>query len=150
MHASPTDHAHPSSTRPTETALFATPPPDAYQLHSVVLAKSGTLLLTWADPHGSVTELRRRLRANFPGASSKQPVIVHSSLWRIVGPAGAPLGEAAVRALSDEAQRWTDKVCDWLLFRRLAGARSPSTASFNGHRRPCLRSLQYRISTQLR
>ncbi len=36
------------------------------------MAKTGTLLLTWVDRSGLLTELRHRMRATFPGASTKQ------------------------------------------------------------------------------
>ncbi|KAI8469452.1 MAG: hypothetical protein J3K34DRAFT_522119 [Monoraphidium minutum] len=80
------------------------------ELERVVLARSGTLLLTWSDPGGTAAALRDRLRDRFPGASAKQPFTVHTSLWRLVGPAGAALPGAAARALADEARRWTEKV----------------------------------------
>ena len=85
------------------------------------------LLLTWADPDGSVATLRRRLRARFPGASPKQPFTVHTSLWRIVGPPGVQLGADAVRALSDEARRWTEQVGQ-----RPGGAAPPGAKAMKG------------------
>lgn len=80
------------------------------QLERVVLAKSGVLLLTWTDPTGALTALRRRLRDHFPGHSPKQPFTIHTSLWRIVGPPGAQLPPDAVRAVAGEARRWTEQV----------------------------------------
>lgn len=47
------------------------------QLERVVLARSGTLLLLWADPSGSVAALRGALLAAFPGAPPRQPATIH-------------------------------------------------------------------------
>lgn len=45
---------------------------------------TGTLLLGWTDPSGTVAGLRQQLAATFPGASSKQSNIIHTSLLRVV------------------------------------------------------------------
>jgi hypothetical protein len=101
------------------------PPPPPPQLERVVFARSGTLLLTWTDVGssgrgggdsssidssggGGLLALRKRLRAAFPGASLRQPQTIHSSLLRVLTP--RPLDEATVKALSEEAERWTQKV----------------------------------------
>jgi hypothetical protein len=51
--------------------VASTPAPQLF-LHSVVLARSGTLLLTWVDPTGRVAMLRKRLQDALPGATPKQ------------------------------------------------------------------------------
>lgn len=56
----------------------------ALQLERVVLTRQGTLLLTWLDPSGTLAQLRSALKITFPGASSRQPNIIHTSLLRIV------------------------------------------------------------------
>jgi hypothetical protein len=94
------------------------------QIERVLFARSGTLLVTWTEVHsaaanssssdsstgggGGILALRQRLRTAFPGASARQPQIIHSSLLRVLSP--RQLDAATVKALSDEAERWTQKV----------------------------------------
>lgn len=68
------------------------------------------LLITWTEVGESnvLPDLRRRLREAFPGASSKQSTIIHSSLLRILSP--TPLGAEAVSAISAACERWTEKL----------------------------------------
>jgi hypothetical protein len=54
------------------------------QLDRVFMARGGTLLLGWVDPTGVVDQLRHSLQKTFPGASSKQSNIIHTSLLRII------------------------------------------------------------------
>ncbi|GFH19403.1 uncharacterized protein HaLaN_16345 [Haematococcus lacustris] len=73
------------------------------QLDRVVLARTGTLLMTWRDETGAVTGLRQALRRTFPGACAKQANIIHTSLLRILGPAQLPRETiAAIVALCDK------------------------------------------------
>ncbi|EFJ45201.1 hypothetical protein VOLCADRAFT_106011 [Volvox carteri f. nagariensis] len=106
------------------------------QLERVVQASTGVLLLTWTEvgQGAVVSDLRRRLREAFPGASTKQTLprsthnkvrtppknslsptkifvkatIIHSSLLRIVS--SRPLGPAAVDAVSEACRHWTAKL----------------------------------------
>lgn len=48
------------------------------------MTRSGTLLLGWIDPSGTLAALRQQLGLAFPGASSKQSNIIHTSLLRII------------------------------------------------------------------
>ncbi|GLI59704.1 hypothetical protein VaNZ11_001649 [Volvox africanus] len=89
--------------------VSATPVP-VLRLERVVQASTGVLLLTWTEVgEGAVmSDLRHRLREAFPGASTKQASIIHSSLLRIVSP--RPLGRPAVDAISAACRRWTAKL----------------------------------------
>jgi hypothetical protein len=64
---------HPTSL-PPPSLCHCPPCPSFYhpQVCRVVLASSGTLLLTWTDPTGAVAALRQGLHAAFPGATHKQ------------------------------------------------------------------------------
>lgn len=57
-------------------ALLATLPPPTLVLDRVVLAPTGTLLVTWRNPDGRVAAFRRRMAAEFPGASDRQVGVV--------------------------------------------------------------------------
>lgn len=48
-------------------AVVAQTAPPRLRAERVVMTRSGTLLLTWTDLTGAVTQLRRRLRDTFPG-----------------------------------------------------------------------------------
>jgi hypothetical protein len=78
----------PSSTTTTTTTPETQPLfvfcPNFLQLERVFMTVTGTLLLGWSDPSGTVARLRQDLAAAFPGASSKQSNIIHTSLLRIV------------------------------------------------------------------
>lgn len=104
------------------------------QFERVLLARSGVLLLTWSDPSGALARLRGSLHSSFPGACRKQSIIIHTSLFRIVGTpavsdvgseqpgqqqqqllgedeaAGAKLSAAAVANISAACEQWTQQV----------------------------------------
>ncbi|GBF98403.1 hypothetical protein Rsub_10468 [Raphidocelis subcapitata] len=117
--------------------VVAAAPPLELQIDRVLLARSGTLLLTWTDPTpGATAALRRALLEAFPGApAARQPDIIHSSLFRILTP--AQLGPEAMAAIAAEAARWTERVrgtvltCDelWYVveseFSTIRGERTP-------------------------
>ncbi|GLC33614.1 hypothetical protein PLESTM_000092000 [Pleodorina starrii] len=90
--------------------LVAATPVPVLRLERVVQASTGVLLLTWTEVGDSsvVSDLRRRLREAFPGASTKQATIIHSSLLRVMSP--GPLGREAVAAISEACRRWTAKL----------------------------------------
>mmetsp|Transcript_13786 Transcript_13786/g.29733 ORF Transcript_13786/g.29733 Transcript_13786/m.29733 type:complete len:359 (-) Transcript_13786:849-1925(-) len=77
-------------------------------LDRVVMANSGTLLITWTDPSGYVEDLRQRLKTAFPGATSKQASIIHTSLMRIVD--SEQLTPGVVAAVGAKCKEWTDKL----------------------------------------
>ena len=85
--------------------LVAAAAPFELVVERVVLARSGTLLLLWADPSGGLTRLRAALRNRFPGAPSKQSNIAHTSLFRVT--TARPLDAGSVAALAAEAEKWT-------------------------------------------
>lgn len=78
------------------------------QLERVLLASSGTLLLTWTDPAGAVDDVRRLCHERFPGASAKQPNIIHTSLFRIL--TARQLDRDVIEAVHQACGRWTDQV----------------------------------------
>ncbi|PNH06223.1 hypothetical protein TSOC_007410 [Tetrabaena socialis] len=85
----------------TMRRLVSETPVPVLRLERVVQAASGVLLLTWTEVgEGAVIpDLRRRLREAFPGASTKQATIIHSSMLRI-----------AVAAISAAAERWSARL----------------------------------------
>ena len=52
------------------------------EVDRVAMAKSGSLLLLFRDPHGTLDRMRRALRGAFPGAPAKQTTIAHCTLLR--------------------------------------------------------------------
>lgn len=52
------------------------------EVDRVAMAKSGSLLLLFRDPDGTLDRMRRALRGAFPGAPSKQTTIAHCTLLR--------------------------------------------------------------------
>jgi hypothetical protein len=52
----------------------------------VLLATSGTLLMTWVDPQETVQKMRAAIWKRFPGSCKKQPNIIHTSLARVASP----------------------------------------------------------------
>ena len=78
------------------------------QADRVLLARSGTLLLTWTDPTGEVSHLRHQLVTRLPGATSRQATIIHTSLARIVTPEALP--SDVVQRIAAAAEKWTQVV----------------------------------------
>ena len=74
----------------------------------VVMAASGTLLITWVDPSGRVADLRKRLRSAFPGACARQATIIHTSLIRVVS--DEQIGSETVSVVDEVCARWTQKL----------------------------------------
>ncbi|KAG2446741.1 hypothetical protein HYH02_008302 [Chlamydomonas schloesseri] len=90
--------------------LVADTPVPTLRLERVVQASTGVLLLTWTEVGSGavISGLRHRLRDAFPGASTKQATIIHSSLLRIVS--STPLGKEAVAAISESCKNWTARL----------------------------------------
>jgi len=74
----------------------------------VLLARSGTLLLTWVDTLGRLHDLRRRLRDHFPHATRRQTTIIHTTLTRILTP--RQMTAAQVQRISQECDEATLQV----------------------------------------
>ncbi len=70
---------HPLCTSASPTTRAPLP-----QVHRLLLADSGTLLLCSVDRSGNLAKLRARLRASFPGAPSTQSSIMHASIARLL------------------------------------------------------------------
>lgn len=83
--------------------------PPQLVVRSAFMVDSGTLLLTWADPSGSILSLRHTLHNSLPGRPAKQPNIIHSSLCRILAP--HPLDQETVRRVSEVCREWSAKWC---------------------------------------
>ena len=72
------------------------------QVHRVLLADSGTLLVCLTDSNGQLTQLRRNLREAFPGAPNRQTQIVHISVLRLL----------TAEQLSTDDRHTLQAVCD--------------------------------------
>ena len=89
------------------TAAAARSPPD-FAVHRLLMADSGTLLLTSVERGSQLVSLRKALRAAFPGAPPRQSTIVHSSIGRILGT--AQLDAATLQAVQEVCDRWTGRL----------------------------------------
>jgi hypothetical protein len=67
----------------------------------VLLATSGTLLMTWVDPQETVEKMRTAIWKRFPGSCKKQPNIIHTSLARVASPG----------QLTPELRKQVDALC---------------------------------------
>lgn len=56
------------------------------EVHRLLMADSGTLLLCSVDRSGNLAKLRKKLRQAFMGGPPKQPTIVHASIARLLSP----------------------------------------------------------------
>ena len=77
------------------------PPPAAaprFEVHRLLLADSGTLLLCSVDTTGHLAALRKRLRQAYPGAPPRQSTIVHASIARLLDD-GRQLAPAEIAAV---------------------------------------------------
>lgn len=72
------------------------------QVHRVLLADSGTLLVCLTDSNGQLTQLRGCLREAFPGAPNRQTQIVHVSVLRLL----------TAEQLSTDDRHTLQAVCD--------------------------------------
>jgi hypothetical protein len=78
------------------------------QLERVVLAPTGTLLITWVDPADGISSFRRSMARAFPGASDRQASIVHTTVLRVL--TAAQLPRPVVDAIDRTCEEWTRKV----------------------------------------
>lgn len=88
-----------------QIALTAAP---AFEVHSVVFANSGTLLLCLVDTTGRLAGMRQKIRKAFPGASSKQSSIMHMTLGRLLKP--RQLTEQERQAIQQRCSHWSSKL----------------------------------------
>lgn len=72
------------------------------QVHRVLLADSGTLLICLTDTDGHLSQLRQQLRSTFPGAPDRQTQIVHISVLRLL----------TAQQLDTEQRQQLQAVCD--------------------------------------
>lgn len=96
-----------AETQAVTRVVKASKPPHLV-LDRVVMANSGTLLITWVDPSGHVAEMRQRMRTTFPGACAKQASIIHTSLLRLLS--DEQLSGETVKAVAELCARWTQKL----------------------------------------
>jgi hypothetical protein len=111
-----------------------------HQLERVLLARSGTLLLTWLDPTGAVAAVRSAMKAAFPGACSRQASIIHTSLARVAAlpPSRRTAArEHVVQSVSAECELLTQQlrrlvlpvqVLHWVNEQQFSTVRGPSLA----------------------
>jgi hypothetical protein len=72
------------------------------QVHRVILADSGTLLVCLIDRDGSLNHLREQLTRAFPGAPARQTQIMHVSVLRLL----------TAQQLSSEERQRLQAICD--------------------------------------
>lgn len=72
------------------------------EVHKVLLADSGTLLVCLVDRDGSLYHLREQLTKAFPGAPTRQTQIIHVSVLRLL----------TARQLDPEERERLQAVCD--------------------------------------
>jgi hypothetical protein len=89
----------------TARRVLASSPSPHLQLDRVLMANSGTLLITWLDTSGWLRHLRQQLHRAFPGACTSQATIVHTSLFRVLTPQQLP--RDTISAISQECDRLT-------------------------------------------
>lgn len=53
------------------------------QVHRVLIADSGTLMICLVDTHGKLGQLRQQLHKAFPGCPTRQTTIAHVSVLRL-------------------------------------------------------------------
>ncbi|KAK9806058.1 hypothetical protein WJX73_010102 [Symbiochloris irregularis] len=83
-------------------------PAFSVQVDRVLLANSGTLLLTYTDPSGQMQAFRSHLRKTLPGAPKRQTNIIHTSLLRILSP--QQLDDKTREAVQAKCDEWTQKL----------------------------------------
>ncbi|KAL3153501.1 hypothetical protein ABBQ38_011832 [Trebouxia sp. C0009 RCD-2024] len=88
-----------------QIALTARP---AFEVHSVVFANSGTVLLCLVDTTSQLSSMRQRISKSFPGASSKQSSIMHMTLGRVLQP--RQLQDSERQAVQQQCNQWTSKL----------------------------------------
>ncbi|PRW57675.1 hypothetical protein C2E21_3465 isoform B [Chlorella sorokiniana] len=79
-----------------------------FEVHRLLMADSGTLLLCSVDHSGHLAQLRKRLRHAFPGGPPKQSTIVHASIARVLTP--SQLSKEHIAAVQEVCDRWTSRL----------------------------------------
>lgn len=74
-------------------------------LHKALMAETGTLLVTWVDPSGGISELRRNLVNSFPGKPISQAKIIHTSVLRVLSPDA--IDELTINRISKVCDDWS-------------------------------------------
>ncbi|EIE23652.1 hypothetical protein COCSUDRAFT_63177 [Coccomyxa subellipsoidea C-169] len=78
------------------------------EVHSIVFAASGTLLLCCVDISGVLAGLRTKIRRVFPGGPMKQSSIFHVTLMRILEPQA--MSRDQVEAIHTACQQETERL----------------------------------------
>ncbi|KAI7843732.1 hypothetical protein COHA_002630 [Chlorella ohadii] len=79
-----------------------------FEVHRLLMADSGTLLLCSVDHTGHLAQLRKRLRHAFPGGPPKQSTIVHASIARVLTP--SQLSKEHIAAVQEVCDRWSGRL----------------------------------------
>lgn len=108
----------PSESQPRLPPARPRPP----QVHRLLMADSGTLLLCSVDKSGNLARLRARLRGAFPGAPSTQSSIMHASVARLLSPRQLTVAQIA----RVQVRR---RLCSSLVAGRPSGALYPAAGS---------------------
>ncbi|KAK9905600.1 hypothetical protein WJX75_002804 [Coccomyxa subellipsoidea] len=78
------------------------------EVHSIVFAASGTLLLCCVDTSGVLAGLRTKIRKVFPGGPVKQSSIFHVTLLRVLEP--QPMKREQLEAIHNACQQETERL----------------------------------------
>ncbi len=79
-----------------------------FKVHRLLMADSGTLLLTSVDTSGTMAGLRRRLEEEFPGGPPRQSTIFHASVARVLTP--KQLDGETIKKIQNICNGWSDRL----------------------------------------
>ncbi|BDA47569.1 hypothetical protein COCOBI_10-4180 [Coccomyxa sp. Obi] len=88
--------------------LAAQTPAPTLEVHSIVFAASGTLLLCCVDTNGVLAGMRSKIRKIFPGGPVKQSSIFHVTLLRILEPQA--LEKEQIEAIHEACKQETERL----------------------------------------
>ncbi|KAL4441797.1 hypothetical protein ABPG77_003713 [Micractinium sp. CCAP 211/92] len=78
------------------------------EVHRLLMADSGTLLLCSVDRSGNLAKLRKKLRQAFLGGPPKQPTIVHASIARLLS--ADQLSREQIDRIQAVCDKWTEQL----------------------------------------
>lgn len=76
-----------------------------FTVNNAFMADSGTLVLTWTDPCGEISLLRKQLSMSFPGKPTPQSNIIHSSVIRVLSPEA--IDSSVIRKIANICEEWS-------------------------------------------
>ncbi|KAL4434020.1 hypothetical protein ABPG75_000461 [Micractinium tetrahymenae] len=78
------------------------------EVHRLLMADSGTLLLCSVDRSGHLAKLRKKLRQAFMGGPPKQPTIVHASIARLLS--AEQLSREQIDRIQAVCNKWSERL----------------------------------------